>query len=113
MAMSDTDPIEAAAQRLSLALEALEAAAERRREADRAEGALADHVHALGADRARLASELDDATARARTLEKANREVGQRIDQAIETIRGVLEFGDQELTKPQVARGAWTDDRMK
>jgi hypothetical protein len=94
MAMSDTDPIEAAAQRLLLALEALEAAAERRREADRAEGALADHVHALGADRARLASELDEATARARALENANREVAQRIDQAIETIRGVLEFGD-------------------
>jgi chromosome segregation ATPase len=94
MAMSDTDPIEAAAQRLSQALEALEAAAERRREVDRAEGALAEHVHALGSDRARLASELDEATARTRVLESANREVAQRIDQAIETIRGVLEFGD-------------------
>ena len=94
MAMSDTDPIEAAAQRLSQALEALEAAAERRREVDRAEGALAERVHALGSDRARLASELDEATARTRVLESANREVAQRIDQAIETLRGVLEFGD-------------------
>jgi chromosome segregation ATPase len=94
MAMSDTDPIEAAAQRLSQALEALGAAAERRREVDRAEGALAEHVHALGSDRARLASELDEATAHTRVLESANREVAQRIDQAIETIRGVLEFGD-------------------
>ena len=92
--MSDTDPIEAAAQRLSQALEALEAAAERRREVDRAEGALAEQVHALGSDRARLASELDEATARTRVLESANREVAQRIDQAIEAIRGVLEFGD-------------------
>jgi hypothetical protein len=94
MAMNDTDPIEAAARRLVVALEALEAATERRREADRAESALAEHVHTLGSDRARLASELDDATARARALEAANREVVQRIDQAIETIRGVLASGD-------------------
>ncbi len=94
MAMSNTDSIEAATQRLSLALEALEAAAERRREADRAESTLAEHVHVLGSDRARLASELDETTARARALEAANREVVQRLDQAIETIRGVLEFGD-------------------
>jgi hypothetical protein len=94
MAMTDTDPIQAASLRLSLALEALEAATERRREADRAESTLADHVHALGSDRARLASELDEATARTRALEMANREVSQRIDQAIETIRGVLEFGE-------------------
>jgi hypothetical protein len=89
--MSDTDPIEAATRRLYQALEALEAASERRREAD---GASAQQVHVLGSDRARLASQLDDATARARSLEAANREVAQRIDQAIETIRGVLEFGN-------------------
>ena len=59
-------------------------------EADRGEESLANQVHALGSDRARLASELDEATARARALETANREVAQRIDQAIETIRGVL-----------------------
>jgi hypothetical protein len=91
--MTETDPIEVATRRLSLALEALEAATERRREADRADLAMADQVHALGSDRARLASQLDEAAARARALEAANREVAQRIDQAIETIRGVLEFG--------------------
>ena len=89
--MSDTDPIEAATRRLSQALEALEAATERRREAD---GELAEQIHVLGSDRTRLASQLDEATARARALEAANREVAQRIDQAIETIRGVLEFGN-------------------
>jgi uncharacterized protein DUF4164 len=92
--MSDIDPIEAATRRLSQALEALEAATERRREADHADGALAEQIHLLGSDRALLASQLDDATARARALEAANREVAQRIDQAIETIRGVLEFGN-------------------
>jgi len=92
--MSSTDSIEDATRRLVLALEALEEATERRCDADRAERALADQVHALGNDRARLASDLDEATARTRALETANREVAQRIDQAIETIRDALEFGD-------------------
>jgi len=92
--MSDTDPIETATRRLAQALEALEAATERRCEADRADGALAKQLHVLGGDRARLAGQLDEAAARARALEAANREVAQRIDQAIDTIRGVLEFGN-------------------
>jgi hypothetical protein len=92
--MSDTDSIELARRRLTLALDALEAAANRRREADRGEASLANQVHALGSDRARLANELDEATARARALDTANREVVQRIDQAIETIRGVLASED-------------------
>jgi chromosome segregation ATPase len=88
--MSDADSIETATRRLALALDALEAAAERRSEADRGEELLADQVQALGTDRARLASELDEASARVRTLETANREAVTRIDQAIETIRDVL-----------------------
>jgi L-lactate utilization protein LutB len=88
--MSDADSIEWATRRLLLALDALEAAAERRSEADRGEELLADQIQVLGTDRARLASELDDVTARARVLETANREVMERIDQAIDTIRGVL-----------------------
>jgi chromosome segregation ATPase len=92
--MSEADSVEHASRRLAQALDALEAAAERRQEADRGEAALADQVHALGSDRARLAGELDQAAARARVLETANREVGQRIDQAIETIRGVLNGGE-------------------
>ena len=46
--MSETDSIEIASRRLALALDALEAAAERRREADRDEEALATQIHALG-----------------------------------------------------------------
>jgi hypothetical protein len=92
--MSDADSIETATRRLSLALDALEAAAERRSEADRGEELLADQVQALGTDRARLASELDEVTARARVLETANREVMERIDLAIETIREVLAEDD-------------------
>ena len=92
--MSDPDSIELATRRLAHALDVLEAAAERRREADRGAQALAHQVHALGSDRARLANELDAATARSRALEAANREVAERIDGAIDTIRGVLEAED-------------------
>jgi hypothetical protein len=88
--MSETDPIAAATERLSLALEALEAAVERRQETDRSEEALAVQIQALGADRARLASELDVATARSRGLETANRDVVERIDRAIAAIKDVL-----------------------
>jgi uncharacterized membrane protein YccC len=88
--MSETDSVEAASRRLALALDALDAAVERRREADGAEEALVSQVQALGTDRAKLAGELDNAAARSRQLETANREIAQRLDQAIETIRGVL-----------------------
>ena len=59
--MSETDSIEIASRRLALALDALEAAAERRGETDRDQEALVTQIHALGDDRARLASELDHA----------------------------------------------------
>jgi hypothetical protein len=88
--MSEIDSIEAASRRLTLALDALEAAVERRREAARTEDSLATQIHTLGDDRARLAGDLDQAVARARALESANRDVAKRIEQAIETIRGVL-----------------------
>jgi hypothetical protein len=92
--MTDAGGIEAATRRLMLALDGLEAAAERRREADRADLGLADQLHALGADRSRLASDLDAVTARARALETTNQEVARRLDAAIETIRSVIEAND-------------------
>ncbi len=88
--MSYTDSIEAASRRLALALDALDAAAERRRERFRNEAALSAQVHALGNDRSRLAGELDHAMARARALEAVNREVAQRLERAIGTVRGLL-----------------------
>ena len=66
-------------------------ALEHRRDTDRGENALAAQVHALGTDRSKLASDLDAASARARTLESANREIAQRLDTAMENIRAVLE----------------------
>ena len=89
--MADSAAIEAATKRLSLALDALEAAVERRHEADQGEQSLGAQLHTLGADRSRLAAELDEATARAREIETTNREIARRIDIAMDGIRGVIE----------------------
>jgi DNA-directed RNA polymerase specialized sigma24 family protein len=93
--MSDASAIDAATKRLALALEALEAAVERRQEADGSQHALAEQVHALGDDRSQLASDLDDAVARSRSLETSNREIARRLDVAIDTIKSVLEANDR------------------
>ena len=58
--------IDAATRRLMAALDALESAAERRREADRDEDELATRIQALGADRSRLADELDGSLVKSR-----------------------------------------------
>jgi len=86
--------IDAATKRLALALDALDAALERRREADRNEERLASQLHALGADRSRLASDLDAQAARAKRLETANREIAHRLDAAIGTIRDVIDANE-------------------
>jgi chromosome segregation ATPase len=88
--MSDASAIEAATRRLALALDALEAALERRRDADRGEETLGAQLQALGADRSRLAADLDAHVARVRALESTNREVARRLDVAIDTIRSVI-----------------------
>jgi beta-lactamase class A len=89
--VTDQSVIDMAVKRLALALDALDAAVERRREADRGEEALADQVQALGLDRTRLAAALDGETARSRRLEDANREVAERLDAAISSIQSVLD----------------------
>ena len=89
--MTDANAIDAATRRLAAALEALEAAVERRRDADKDESALAAQIHALDSDRSRLASELDAVTAHAKALETTNRDIAQRLDVAIDTVRSVIE----------------------
>jgi len=100
--------VDAATRRLMAALDALESAVERRREADRDEDELATRIQALGADRSRLADELDGSLVKTRKLERANREIAERLDAAIGTIRAVL-GGDvkQPLAKDE---GAEDDD---
>jgi septal ring factor EnvC (AmiA/AmiB activator) len=89
--MNDASTIDAASRRLSAALDALEAAAERRRQSDHGEDKLAAQVQALGTDRSKLAADLDAQAARCNRLETANREVARRLDLAIDTIRTVLD----------------------
>jgi ABC-type transporter Mla subunit MlaD len=88
--------IDAATRRLMSALDALEAAAERRRDADRDENELASRIQALGADRSRLADELDGSLVKTRRLERTNREIAEKLDTAIGTIRSVLDAGESE-----------------
>ena len=89
--MTGESAIDTAVKRLALALDALDAAVDRRREADRGEDALAAQVQALGLDRTKLASALDGETAHSRKLEATNREIAERLDSAIATIRSVLD----------------------
>jgi hypothetical protein len=86
--------VDAATRRLMTALDALESAVEHRRDADRNENELASRIQALGADRSRLADELDGSLVKTRRLERANREIAERLDTAIGTIRAVLDAGE-------------------
>jgi hypothetical protein len=92
--LTDQTAMEIATRRLSHALEMLDAAIDRRLDKERNEARLSDQLHALGADRSRLAAELDVQTARSRQLETANREVARRLDAAMNNIRSVLDRGD-------------------
>ena len=95
MPAMNASAIDAASKRLMLALDALEGAVERRREADDDGQSISEQLHVLGTDRSQLASDLDAAAAHAKTLETTNREVARRLDTAIETIRSVLEAHDR------------------
>src|SRR5438445_2874452 len=94
MTESSAVEIEIATRRLMAALDALESAVERRRDADRDENELASRIQALGADRSRLADELDGSLVKSRRLERANREIAERLDAAIGTIRSVIDAGE-------------------
>ena len=89
--MTEPNAIEAASKRLALALDALAAAVERRRNADAGQATLSTQLHAVDSDRSRLAAQLDETSARARSLEDVNREVVRRLDAAMATIRSLLE----------------------
>src|SRR5882757_1062555 len=92
--MTEQMAIEQATRRLTAALDALDSAVERRVETDRGAAALGEQVHALAADRSKLAADLDAQLARSRSLETTNRDIARRIDAAMENIRTVLESND-------------------
>ncbi len=89
--MSPThDRIEHAFKGLLAALDHLEAACERRQKSDNERGNLEEELAVLQDDRTRLALELDDAQARAKSLELANGEVARRLVKASSTLRALL-----------------------
>jgi hypothetical protein len=102
--------VDGATRRLTAALDALESAVERRREADRDENELASRIQALGADRSRLADELDGSLVKSRRLERANREIAERLDAAIGTIREVLDAGEVNLGLEQSLNAEEAED---
>src|SRR3979409_579260 len=97
--------IDAAPRRLMAALEALESAVERRREADRDEDELATRIQALGTDRSRLADELDGSLGKSRKLERTNREIADKLDAAIGTIREVIAGAGGTVAKAAAEHG--------
>ncbi|MFC6488571.1 DUF4164 domain-containing protein [Nitratireductor sp. GCM10026969] len=89
--MSGDTTLKDAIGRLGKAVEALEAAAEDRLEKERDFAEAEAEVQRMGADRARLAQEIDKSEARAERLAEVNREVSRRLVAAMETIRAVLD----------------------
>jgi hypothetical protein len=89
--MTDPTTVEQATKRLTLALDSLDAAVERRLDSDRSRVALTAQVHALDADRAKLAADLDGQVAKVRRLETANRDIARRLEAAMENVRQVLD----------------------
>jgi len=89
--MSGEITLRQAISRLAKALDALEAAAAARTERDRDYLDGEEEIQRLGADRSRLAEELDKSEARSERLENANAEVSRRLVAAMETIRAVLD----------------------
>lgn len=77
--------------RLGRAIEALEDAVAARLEHEQDYSEAEAEVQRMNADRAKLASELDNSEARAERLEEANKEVSRRLVTAMETIRAVLD----------------------
>ena len=90
--------VDTATRRLMAALDALESAVERRREADRDEDELATRIQALGADRSRLADELDGSLVRTRKLERTNRDL-------IDTVNSVIQIQQEGRKKRAAAEG--------
>lgn len=89
--MSGDITLKQAINRLAKAVDALEKAAGQRAELESNYLDSEEEVQRMGADRARLAQELDNSEAKAERLQSANTEVSRRLVSAMETIRAVLD----------------------
>jgi predicted nucleic acid-binding Zn-ribbon protein len=88
--------LEDAVVRLDAALGQLEAAAQRRLEAERRRGDLETELTLMQDDRTRLAAELDGTMARLARVEGAASDVGVRLDRAMGTIRDVIASAERQ-----------------
>ena len=83
--------LEEATKRLEAALGALEATVGRRLDLERRRGDLETELQIMQDDRARLAVELEGATARLERLENATGDVSRRVHRAIGAVREVID----------------------
>lgn len=83
--------VDQAAERLSLAIDRLEATIGRQAGERVDKASLETEIQVLGADRMRLAELLDKSEAKATRLETVNRDVSHKLVEAMETIRSVLQ----------------------
>ncbi|WP_349236429.1 DUF4164 domain-containing protein [Bosea vaviloviae] len=96
--------LENALARLDGALAQLEAAARRRVDAERGRANLETELALMQDDRARLAAELDGATARLGDVETAAADVDQRLQRAMNVIGAVIARAQPD-SEPQVGDG--------
>lgn len=88
--MTSGNRLDQALKRLTVALDQLEAATERRLKTAAQRTDIEEEFAVLQDDRARLAVELDGAVARSQSLELANNEVARRLAKARETIKEMI-----------------------
>lgn len=89
--MTNSNRLDASLKRLAVALDRLEAAAERRVIAERLRLDQEEALAVMQDDRSRLAVDLDGALARAHALREANIEATRLMQSAGATIRALLE----------------------
>ena len=97
-------PLSQAFARLRASVSGLESAAERQKRQIDQQGSLATELALMQDDRARLASELDSAMARADRLAKSAKEVDKRLVGMARTIKKVL--GDDKGEKGDTGAAA-------
>ena len=97
-------PLSQAFARLRASVSGLESAAERQKRQIEQQGSLATELALMQDDRARLASELDSAMARADRLAKSAKEVDKRLVGMARTIKKVL--GDDKSEKIDTSAAA-------
>lgn len=88
--MTPRDNLDLALKRLAAAIDLLEAAQERRAQAETARASLEEEFAVMQDDRTRLAVELDATVARNKALTAANDDVALRLERASAAIRVLI-----------------------